>query len=107
MRMIKKIIIGLLKVCLGVALFFGVVIYAPLWYFAKPANDFCKDIHPEVTSSEVIQKAKENNYRAFNNIKNNNGHVLVETQDMPLFRMGCKITFKDSKMVSKVVISTD
>lgn len=107
MVIFKQIIIGLLKICLGVALFFALVVFAPLWYFSKPVSDFCNDIQPESTYEEVILKAKENNYRAFNDIKNNAGYVLVETQDMPMFRMGCKVTFQDSKIVSKVIISTD
>ena len=107
MKIIKQIIVGLLKIGLGIALFFAIVVFAPLWYFSKPVNDFCKSTSLESTPSEVMAKAKKINYRAFNNIKDQSGTILVESQDMPMFRMGCEITFKDSKIVSKVVISTD
>ena len=70
-------------------------------------NDFCKSILDDSTYDLVISKAKMKNYRYFNNIKNNSGNILVETQDMPMFRMGCKITFEDGSLVSKVVINTD
>lgn len=107
MTFIKYILSTLLKLAFLVGILICIV-YVIAWYFARPINKFCNSIPANSTYEQVLEKTKNHNYRAIDKIKNNNGIVFVETQqDMPMFRMGCKMTFKDGLLIKRQVINTD
>lgn len=104
--MTKNALKHLLKLVLSISviLFF---LWLSLWYLAKPVNDFCNSFTNESTYETVTSKAKTLNYRLFDNVKEKNGSLSVETQDAPFFRMACFITFQHGKIIKKQVRNTD
>ena len=103
---ITRILKFLLKLSLGISGFLF-LLWLPLWYFAKPVNDFCNSFSSDSSYEDVVSKAKELKYRISNQVKEKNGTLLVENQDSPFFRMACVITFKDNKIIQKEVRSSD
>ena len=109
----KKIIaasIKLLKPLLKLILTLSLILFLlwlPLWYLAKPVNDFCDSFTNDSSYENVVLKAKELKYRIFDNVKEKHGTLSVETQDSPFFRMACFITFKDNKIIKQEVRNSD
>ena len=109
----KKIIaasIKLLKPLLKLILTLSLILFLlwlPLWYLAKPVNDFCYSFTNDSSYENVVLKAKELKYRIFDNVKEKDGTLSVETQDSPFFRMACFITFKDNKIIKQEVRNSD
>ncbi|MCK5917045.1 MAG: hypothetical protein KAG34_01375 [Cocleimonas sp.] len=83
------------------------LVWLPLWFYSKPANDFCNSFTEESHYKNVMSKAKELKYRVFSNMKENNGTLSVETQNSPFFRVACFITFQDNKIIKKEVRNSD
>ena len=83
------------------------LLWLPLWYFAKPVNDFCNSINRGNSYEIVVSKAKELNFRVFDAVKEHRGLLSVETQNSPFFRMGCFISFKDNKVIERQVRNFD
>ena len=102
----KKLLKSLLKLILTIS-FILFLIWLPLWYFAKPVNDFCNSFTNGDSYEKVILKAKKLEYRVFDNVKEQSGTLSVENQDSPFFRMACFITFKDNKMIKNQVRNSD
>ena len=106
MGKITSILKSLLKLALAVSLLLF-LLWLPLWYFAKPVNDFCNNITKQTTYENILLRAKELNYRVTDNLEGNNGSLSVESRDSPLFRMACFVTFKDKKVINKQVRNSD
>jgi len=104
--LIKKILRSFLKFSLAISLLLF-SLWLPLWYFAKPINDFCNSFTNKSSYENVISKAKELNYKVFDNVKEKNGDLSVETEDGSFFRMACFITFQDNKLIKKQVRNSD
>jgi len=102
----KRILKHLLKVSLAISLVLF-LLWLPLWYLAKPVNNFCDSFTNDSSYENVILKAKELKYRVFDNVKEKYGTLSVETQDSPFFRMACFITFKDNKITKQEVRNSD
>ena len=102
----KNLFKSFLKLILALSLILF-LLWLPLWYLTKPVNDFCESFTNDNSYGNVVSKAKELKYKVFDNVKEKNGMLSVETQDSPLFRMACFITFKDNKIIKQQVRNSD
>ena len=101
-----KIFKTLLKVGLIASLLLF-LLWLPMWYMAKPINNFCDSFTNKSTYENVVSRAKELNYRMYDDVKEKTGTISIEAQESPLFRMTCFITFKDNKILKKQVRNSD
>ncbi len=101
-----KVFKTLFKIGLIISLFLFLVWFS-MWYMAKPINDFCSSLTKKSTYENVVSRARELNYRIYDDVKEKNGTLSIEAQETPLFRMACFITFKDNVVLKKQVSNSD
>jgi hypothetical protein len=102
---VNKLLIAVAKILIAGVVFFGALfIYG--YYQARPVKAFCAEVSKDTTPTEILALASKMELPVFDLMKEKNS-IVVLNHNSPMFRMACKIEFKDNKIISKGVTGAD
>ena len=105
-ELVKKIISSLVKLTIAILLL-CFALWLPIWYMARPINNFCNSLIISSSYQDLISKAQHLRYRISNRVNEKSGAVFVVAKETPFFRMTCVVTIEDNLIVKKQVRAAD
>lgn len=102
----KKIITSLIKLILAISLLL-ITLWLPIWYKARPINNFCNSLTISNSYQNIISKAQHFKYRVYNTLDAKSGTASVVAENTPFFSMACVVTIENNIIVKKEVWATD